>query len=116
MTYIDAKTTDPQTCLDLMVRMMQAAFDLHLATQYPGFEPYKVDYSLGKKYAKVFVDNGTQRSVCFFVDRVTGDVWKGSWKAPVLNFTRGNILTVEGRAAIIGDRTAQGKFYYYGGM
>lgn len=54
-----------------------------------------------------------QRFVAFFVEVATGDVWKAAgWKAPALNFTRGNITTPEGRAAItLAKITPTGYFY-----
>lgn len=115
--YISAETTDPTECMDLMVRMMQAASDLHLATNFPSFKPYTFGYMKGKKYARFWHDNGTQRFVAFFVDMSTGDVWKADgWKKPALNFVRGNIFTVKGRAEVIRDRTADSLFYYYPGF
>lgn len=113
-TYISADTTDPTECMDLMVRMLRAASDLHLATQYPSFEPYTFGYMRGKKYARFWHDNGTQRFVAFFVDMTTGDVWKADgWKKPTLNHVRGNIFTAAGRAAVIGDRHIENLFHFY---
>lgn len=114
MTFIDPNTTDPETCMDLMVRMMKAASDLYLATHYPNFEPYTFGYMKGKKYARFWHDNGTQRFVAFFVDMSNGDVWKADgWKKPALNFPRGNIFTAKGRAEVIGNRSPDSSFYYY---
>lgn len=58
----------------------------------------------------------TQRMVCFFVEKATGDVWKAAgWKAPALNFTRGNINDRDGRWAVTGGKMSpQG--YFYGGF
>jgi len=56
-----------------------------------------------------------QRFVCFFVQRDNGDVWKaGGWKAPALNFTRGNILSPEGRKAITFDKLGDSLHFYPG--
>ncbi len=54
----------------------------------------------GRKYAKVQVQRRGDRfstSVVCFIDKATGDIWKAaSWKAPALNFTRGNVLDLKG--------------------
>lgn len=59
---------------------------------------YNVDYSLGKKYAKVFTmyQDGSSKSLHSFVDMENGDIVKGSWKAPIRDKSgklavRGNI-------------------------
>jgi len=46
--------------------------------------------SIGKRFAKVIMSDGTQRSVWGFVEMSNGLVWKAaSWKAPTLNYPRG---------------------------
>lgn len=150
MTYLVAESTDFDECLDMTLRMMQAANDLHYATNYPGFEPVTFGTDKARVYTRVWVQQWSkaawctdckvassaalkvtpfvpvicdhpkpivegQRFVCFFVQNDNGDVWKGSWKAPVKNFTRGNIMTREGRVALLGDRSAQNNFYFYAG-
>jgi len=57
-----------------------------------------VDYSIGKKYAKVFTmyRDGSSKSLHSFVDMGNGDIVKGSWKAPIRDKSgklavRGNI-------------------------
>lgn len=50
--------------------------------------------SKGARFIKVIrtAENG-QRSVHSFIERDNGNVWKAAgWKAPALNFTRGNIF------------------------
>ena len=48
------------------------------------------------KYARILTDNGTQRFVWGFVRLADGDVLKANgWKAPALNFVRGNIFDVD---------------------
>jgi hypothetical protein len=55
------------------------------------------DYSIGKKYIRVFSDNGSQRSVWGFINVgnnkfKVGDVLKASgWSQPALNSARGNL-------------------------
>lgn len=111
--YLSADSTDITDCLDMTVMALNATSALHYALQYPGLTPYVYGYSKGKKYARVFfdMDNG-QRMVAFFVQMDNGDVWKADgWKAPALNFTRGNILTVEGRKALTLDKMHGIHFY-----
>lgn len=51
-----------------------------------GFQRLKTNY-------RVFtVEEGQARSVHCFIEIATGDVMKGSWKAPVKNGVRGNIF------------------------
>ena len=46
------------------------------------------------KYARIYTDNGTQRMVWGFLRLEDGDVLKAAgWKAPALNFARGNIYS-----------------------
>lgn len=117
MNYIDPDTTDINECMQLMLGMMKAASDLHYSTNFPMLDRPTFDYMIGKKYARFFTDNGNQRSVCFFVDMTTGDVWKADgWKRPALNFVRGNIMTKTGRVKVIDSRSADSNFYYYPGM
>jgi hypothetical protein len=50
-----------------------------------------VDYELGKKYARVYKQDGAQRSAWGFVDLATGDIlFAAGWKAPAKH-VRGNI-------------------------
>ena len=113
--YIDAKTTDFDTCLDLTIRSLTAAHELSNSLMYPSFVPEVYGFDPGgKKYIRVWHDNGTQRFVCFFVERATGDVWKAAgWKSPALNFTRGNILSPEGRAALTIGKIHPTTGYFY---
>lgn len=46
----------------------------------------------GPRYIRIVKEEaGTSKSVHSFVDKLTGDIYKGSWKAPVKNGKRGNI-------------------------
>lgn len=48
------------------------------------------------KYVRIFTDNGTQRMVWGFIRLADGDVLKATgWKAPALNFARGNIFDAD---------------------
>lgn len=44
---------------------------------------YDFTFESGRKYHKIIMDDGTQRSVHAFVDKKTGEVYKSaSWKSP----------------------------------
>jgi hypothetical protein len=117
MGWISPDTTDIDEALEITIRALSAANEMHLAHSYPGFEPYKFGYDKGKKYSRVWVDNGTQRFVCFFVQRDNGDVWKAAgWPKPALNFVRGNILSPEGRKAITFDKVGKDSCHFYHGF
>jgi hypothetical protein len=109
----DAQHIDDR--IEILLRAMSATHELSLALQYPGFKPYTFGVDKGKKYSRIWVDNGTQRFVCFFVERATGDVWKAAgWKGPALNFVRGNINTTEGIKAVTIDKMAPSGYWYHG--
>lgn len=111
--YIDANSTNIDDCLDMVVRSLTAANEIHLSLNYPSFVPEVYGWDKGQKYSRVWHDNGTQRFVCFFVQRDNGDVWKAAgWKKPALNFPRGNILTVEGRRALTLGRIRDDGYFY----
>lgn len=114
--YPDSSNNTVSDRLDVVVRMLDACSALSTAARFPSLTPDKHGYMLGKKYARVYRDcsNG-QRFVDFFVEIATGDIWKaGGWKAPVLNFTRGNINTPEGRYAITGGKLNDAGYFYSG--
>ena len=114
MTYLVKDSTDIDECLTMVVRSLSAANELHHSLAFPGFAPETFGYDKGVKYSRVWHDNGTQRFVCFFVQRDNGDVWKAAgWKGPALNFVRGNILTVEGRRALSLGKINQESGYFY---
>jgi len=51
------------------------------------------DITSRTKYARIYVNNGSQNMVWGFVRLDNGDVLKAeSWKKPALNFARGNIF------------------------
>jgi hypothetical protein len=115
--WIDPNSTDIDECLTMLVRSMAAANELHLSISYPCFEPYTFGIDKGQKYSRVWVDHGTQRFVCFFVQRDNGDVWKAAgWKKPALNFTRGNILTMEGRRDFVLKKINFETGHFYSGI
>lgn len=115
MTYLTSDATDIDDRITILLRAMSAANEMHLALGYPGFKPYTFGYDVGKKYSRIWVDNGVQRSVCFFVQRDTGDVWKAAgWKGPALNYPRGNIMTTEGIIALTLGKIHEGGYWYHG--
>ena len=115
MTYLTADATDIDSRIAILLRAMSAAQEMSLALRFPGIEAHTFDVTKGKKYARIYVDNGTQRFVCFFVQLDNGDVWKaGGWKKPALNYPRGNIMTSEGIAAITLGRISESGYWYHG--
>lgn len=114
-TYIDPDSTNIDECIEMLLRGMRAAHELHLSLRFPGFEPYTFGFDKGKKYTRIWNDNGTQRFVSFFIERETGDVWKADgWKGPAKNFPRGNIMSVEGRKAMTLGKLGENGYYYPG--
>lgn len=54
-------------------------------------------YMTGKRFARIVRDDGVSRSAVVFVEMSNGDIWKpAGWKAPTLNFSRGNIRDEHG--------------------
>lgn len=67
-----------------------------------GTREFSIGYIEGSKYIKVYKNTVGQESVHSFIVKkpvkgfVKGDILKAAgWKAPTLNFKRGNILTGE---------------------
>lgn len=85
---------NPVTDSDLNVfcTLIEAAYAQAYAMHYPNLTPPVVSFDpRGRKYVRI-VRTDSGRSVICFVERSNGDIWKAaSWKAPALNFTRGNI-------------------------
>lgn len=74
---------DTRALLDEYVAQVQAMFvrQEEARTYRRGADMVGVD--MGRRFARVWNDNGTQRMVHAFVDMTTGDVLKaGGWKAP----------------------------------
>lgn len=55
---------------------------------------FDVSFMKGKKFIRVVThSSGGSRSSHSFIETETGVIWKSaSWKAPALNFPRGNVL------------------------
>ena len=52
---------------------------------------YDLEIGGGRKYTKIIMNTGNQRSVWAFIDRTNGDVLKpASWRAPA-KYPRGNV-------------------------
>ena len=83
--------TDSQ--IEETVVYIQSVIDQHMSTNFPTLTRKVVSVSKGKKYAK-FIVTDTGRYAYGFLDMTNGDLLKAaSWKAPALNFPRGNIHT-----------------------
>ena len=74
------------------VARIQALVDEHFAAHLSNLTPPTIEIHGGRKYIKIAkVDN--QTSVYCFVRAVDGAILKAAtWKAPALNYTRGNIF------------------------
>ena len=77
-----ATTIDTQALLAEYVEAVQEMFIRHAeGLTFRG--PDAVGVDMGRRFARVWHENGTQRSVHAFVDMTTGDVIKAAgWKAP----------------------------------
>ena len=72
---------------------VQGAVDAYYGEKFPSLAVPFVGSMKGRKYIRVFKNDGTQRFVYGFICRETGDLYKAaSWKSPARNFTRGNIF------------------------
>lgn len=102
--------------LEVFCRALKAANDLHFALHFPTLQPSTFGYTKAKKYARVFRDDGpNQRFVVCFVQLNNGDIWKADgWKAPALNFVRGNIASDEGRERFIMEKLGPNGYFYPG--
>ena len=76
--------------IDEFVKRWQEKQDAYMQERgYNWTETYSVMY--GKKYARIVLDNGGQRSAAAFVDLSNGDVLKtASWASPAKK-ARGNV-------------------------
>lgn len=81
-----------KTALEEFVKLWQQRHDERFHTLgYDWKETYSISY--GKRYAKIVLDRGNQKSVAGFVDLNNGDVLKAaSWAAPAKK-ARGNIFS-----------------------
>jgi len=74
-------------------------------TQYPTLTEYSYEYKVSRKYIKIIMNSGNQRSVWGFINRFEfqkgntgitfkeGDVLKSAgWATPALNSPRGNLF------------------------
>lgn len=78
--------------LDKFILECKAISDEYCDKQ--GFKRYEFGYDDLKKNIRVWHSDlgGHSKSLHCFIDKETGDVYKGSWKAVVKNGKRGNIL------------------------
>lgn len=81
--------TDTQ--LEETVAYIQNVIDTYMSAKFPTLTRKVITIKKGRKYAKL-VATDTSRYVYGFIDLTNGDLLKAaSWKAPALNFPRGNI-------------------------
>lgn len=85
--------------LAAFVARLQAASDAYFAAVFPTLTPdaFSVDAAFrGKRFARIVRrGEGDSCSVVCFVELRTGLVWKaGTFKAPVLNFSRGCVFAL----------------------
>jgi len=89
-----AYPTPEEVAIELpkFVARIQEVVDEHYAANLSNLTPPAIKIHGGRKYIKIAkVDN--QTSVFCFVRAVDGAILKAAtWKAPALNFTRGNIF------------------------
>ena len=74
----------------------------HYSSKFSNLDVPSICVSEGSKYLKVYrEENNLSSYVWFFVDG-EGNIWKpASWKGPVKNFPRGNIIQ-DSAADVIG--------------
>jgi hypothetical protein len=73
-----------QKYLDAYCDAIREAEERHRADRgYDYLKPSMISIDRGRRFARIVMDNGTQRHVHAFVDLTNGDVIKsGGWKAP----------------------------------
>jgi hypothetical protein len=56
-------------------------------------DKFGVEFAPGKKYVRIdTISGGGSRSTFCFVEKENGNIWRAaSWRAPALNFIRGNV-------------------------
>ena len=65
---------------------------------FPNLKPFNAGFSKGRKFVRVYTDDGNQRMVWGFINLThekfrEGDILKSAgWAAPALNVARGNIF------------------------
>jgi hypothetical protein len=83
--------------LDYMVKLQEHVKNDYLSwgnnSEYSQAHIPQLRLSEGKRFIKIIVmEAGSDRSAFGFIEKETGLVWKAAgWKAPALNFPRGNI-------------------------
>ena len=86
--------------VEIIAEVHAAYYAKHLTNLTP--PTFEIDPK-GRKYLKIVVDNGTQKSVHCFVEAGTGNILKAaSWKAPAKH-ARGNIWDDDGGRGSMSD-------------
>lgn len=68
---------------------------------YPSLGTVEIAYTEGSKFIRVYKQDGGSRSLYCWIDKETGRIWKGSWKAPERKNPRGSIFDSDGGAAAV---------------
>ena len=103
--------------LNAFLTSVNTAIDLYRKKNFPTLDAEMIAvHSIGGRYAKLAVHemrNGEwkAKSVYAFIDLTTGDVCKGSWRAPERNGVRGNLNDAD----ILTKVTVYGVAYLRGG-
>jgi phage-related protein len=73
---------------------------------------YDFTFESGRKYHKIIMDDGTQRSVHAFVDKKTGEVYKSaSWKSPAKG-VRYDLRIIEQREWLLSNADWASSYLY----
>jgi hypothetical protein len=76
------------------VAHLKAMTDAYFAKNYTNLTPPTWEITSGPRFVRIVKADapGSSRSVYCFVEKSTGLIWKAAgWKAPALNFPRGNV-------------------------
>jgi phage-related protein len=73
---------------------------------------YEFTFESGRKYHKIIMNDGTQRSVHAFVDKKTGQIYKSaSWKSPAKG-VRYDLRIIEQREWLLQNADWAGSYLY----
>jgi hypothetical protein len=110
-----------QNFIDYSIRNHQRSFDLNESVDYhqkrinelkEGICDYDFTFESGRKYHKIIMNDGTQRSVHAFVDKKTGEIYKSSsWKSPAKG-VRYDLRIIEQREWLLQNADWAGSYLY----
>lgn len=78
---------DFKKALDNFIVLANAMISKYYASSFPGLDPKKLEYSVGKKYVKVI----SSTSVWAFIDISNGNILKAAGRNAPAKHARGNI-------------------------